>query len=55
MKSITSILKAALEAKNAAQAKKTRSKKNKNTSVSVPASSTEIITPKKTKRSTRGG
>lgn len=55
MKSLSSILKSALEAKNAATSKKTKGKRNQAKNISGPTPNSEVITPKKTKRSTRGG
>ena len=56
MKSLSSILKSALEAKNAAKPeKKTRGRKKKTDASMGPAPSSEVIAPKKTRRSTRGG
>jgi hypothetical protein len=55
MKSLSSILKSALEAKNASKPEKTKGRKKKTEGKVSSTSTSAVVTPKKTKRSTRGG
>jgi hypothetical protein len=54
MKSLTSILKAALESKQAAQPEKKKRGRKSKSATATPAKTPDIVKPK-TRRSTRGG